>query len=147
MTSNDPLKCVVTYSVPSQDGFNQEYVYEHSTKYFVRELTATPAMQYSLVGSNDAIFVCTAKGDVTSLQWNVEGRTNVNENLVTVVLETTPSNVVTKTLTVDFTRKDEIFACDVTYDNNDTDSANNQLYAIGKFDIHLIKQFFCARIS
>ena len=140
-TSNDPLKCKVTYSVPSQGGFTQEYVYEHSTKYFIRELTATPAMQYSLVGSNDATFTCTAKGDVASLQWTVEGRTDVNENGVSVNLLTNSSFERVSELTVTNTLKDEVFTCNVTYTLGGSEVEYTNFYSLGAIHTDMCFKF------
>ena len=82
-----PLQCIVTYSVPLQSSFVQTYS-SNSHAYYVRELSATPLVEYELAGSvNQPEFTCTAKGDVASLTWTVEGRTDVNENGISVTLQ------------------------------------------------------------
>ena len=131
VTTDTPLTCKVTYVVDDQ-GFSQEYE-AISNKFHVRELSATNLPQYAIVGLvNLPVYTCTARGDVTSLTWTVEGRTDVNENGVSVTLEQDDLYEKVSKLTVTKALKDETFVCSVTYSLGGTETVESSLIALGK---------------
>ena len=101
----------------------------------MRELGATPVLDYAIQGSDDLpSYICTAQGDVSSLAWTVAGRTDANENGITATAGNNNANsdVWVATLTLNDAKKDESFACVVSYAAGDSDSTATQFYAIGK---------------